>query len=165
MKRTIRILAAAMAVVFLLVSLSACGRREIAARDRLFQLLALFGDVPAGVAYFSPPQAGDGVLSERLTEALYKRSDGYLEYGGRVAEAAVYLGSAEEPFFEAGVFVCYGSADTRAILEMCMRRARLVASVRAVEEGDIALAVSGRTVVYVIAREVAAAEKALDKLF
>ena len=164
MKKITRYLAAALSACLLLWSLTACGE-AVAARDRLGTLLSLIGEVPAGGIYATLPQEGDTPLGEPLIEALYMRADGYLEYTDRIAEAAVYLGSSQEPFFEAAVFVCYGSADTRAVLEMCMRRARLVASVHTVKEGDVVVAASGRTVVYVITRDTAAAQKAIDRLF
>ena len=161
MKKSIRWLCVLLTVCLVLV---ACGA-EVPARERLEALLGPLGNVPSGGIYATAPLEGEDLLSDRLIRALYMRSDGYLEYEGRVSEAAVYLGSAADPFFEVGVLFCYGSADTRAIVEMCMRRARLVASVHAVREGDIAIAASGRTVVYIITRDTATAQEAIDKLF
>ena len=144
--------------------LSSCKNADVAARDRLATLLSLYGDAPAGAVYATVPREGDESLNGRLVTALYTRADGYLEYDGRVADAAVYLGSAADPFFEAAVFVCYGNADTRAVCEMCMRRARMIAAAHAIGEGDAVVAVSGRTVVCIITRDPAAAQAVLDKL-
>ena len=157
--------AAALAIFVLFFSLFSCGGKPEGARDLLGSLLSLVEDLPAGGCYATTPRAKDQVLDARLTESLYRRSDGYLEYEGRVAEAAVYLGSAPDPFFEAAVFVCYGNADTRAVVEMCMRRARLIEAHHAAFLGDIALSVSGRVVAYVIARDTEAAQGVLDRLF
>lgn len=164
MKKYTRLLCALLSLCFLILSLLSCEKEDIAARDRLSSLLGLFSDVPAGDIYATAPCEGDGRLDERLIDALYIRADGYLEYEGRVAEAAVYLGSAQDPFFEAAVFVCYGNADTRAILEMCMRRVRLVSSAHVVGEGDAVVAASGRTVICIITRDTAAANRVIDKL-
>lgn len=164
MKKHARALALLLTIALLLPITVSCGTEDIPARERLSDLLCLFEDTPAGGVYATLPLEGDQALEGRLIGALYTRADGHLEYDGRVAEAAVYLGSAQDPFFEAAVFVCYGNSDVRAISEMCMRRARLVASAHVVEEEDTVLAVSGRTVVYIITRDKAAAQRVIDKL-
>ena len=164
MKKQMRPLLPLFLACLLLLSLVSCGGADMPARDRLGTLLALYGDVPAGAVYATIPREGDKTLDDRLASSLYTRSDGYLEYDGRVDDAAVYLGSAADPFFEAAVFVCYGNADTRAIAEMCLRRVRLIAAAHAVKEDDAVIAVSGRTVVCIITRDSAAAQAVLDKL-
>ena len=165
MKKYIRLLAASLALLVLLAMTVSCGNESLSARERLSSLLALFGNAPAGACYATLPSDGDSTLDERLIAALYVRADGYLEYEGRVSECALYLGSAGDPFFEAAVFVCYGNADTRAVVEMCLRRARLVSSVHAIAEGDIVLTVSGRTVCYMITPRTSAARDAMDHCF
>ena len=164
MKRLTRLIAFFLILCLATALICSCGGEKVGARDRLGSLIRLFGDVPAGGVYATAPINGDGALDDRLVGALYARADGYLEYTGRVAEAAVYLGSAGNPFFEAAVFACYGNADTRAIFEMCMRRVRLVASAHAIDEEDVVLAASGRTVICIITRDTAAAQRVIDKL-
>ena len=164
MKQLLRYFALLLSLGVLLSALGACGREDMTARERLSSLLRLFEPLPAGQVYATAPTAGDEYLDARLIEALYRRSDGYFEYEGRVSEAAVYLGSARDPFFEAAVFVCYGNADTRAILDMCIRRVRLVASSHSVGEEDAVFAVSGRTVICIITKDTATANRVIEKL-
>ena len=164
MKKQMRPIAAFLLACLLFLGATSCSGADIAARDRLFTLLSLYGDVPAGATYATQPKEGESTLDARLIAALYTRSDGYLEYDGRVADAAVYLSSTADPFFEVAVFVCYGNADTRAIAEMCLRRVRLIAASHAVRTEDAVIGVSGRTVICIITRDTTAAQAVLDKL-
>ena len=164
MKKHIRLLAAILSLLLTVAMLPSCGRESVTARESLSSLLRLFGNVPAGGIYATAPLEGDNTLDEGLIASLYRRADGYLEYDGRVCEAAVYLGSVQDPFFDAAVFVCYGNADTRAILEMCMRRVRLAATAHTIDSEDAVLAVSGRTVICIITKDTATADRVIDKL-
>ena len=155
----------AMALLLLLsclLPLTACTAAEVTAASRLFDLLSLYGDVPAGETFAT---AGEGApLDPDLLFALYARDDAYLEYEGRVAEAAVYLGCRSDEVFEAAVFLCHGSADVRAIAEMCHRRARLVQASH-VGVGEAVVAVNGRTVVMLLTKSPEAARRAVKRLW
>ena len=137
-------------LVGLAAGLVSCRGTDFTAAERLSDLLARLPSVPAGVMYDSGVTVFDAAapLSAELVAALYARADGFCEYAACVREAAVYLGAVGEPYLEMAVFLCYGSADTVAVAEMCLRRARLVASLGLVREEDACVTTVGRTVYF-----------------
>lgn len=146
---------------------SACGGEEVVATERLFEMTALFPSIPAGVVYDSAATVYDPAeaLDSELVAVLYARDDGYCEYESAVSHGAVYLGGTRGAYLELAVFVCYGSADTAAVFEMCLRRARLVASFGLLEESDAMLASSGRVVYFCLSSDPATAKAALAPFF
>ena len=140
---------------FLLVLLSAlllgCGQQAPVAAERIGELLSGLSDLPSGRLYDSTllPHEEGNPLDADLIADLYSRADGYLEYTGRVEEAALYLSSGMDgEHLELAVFVCYGSADADAVAEMCLRRAHLVSSYTDLEPEDALVLRSGRTVYF-----------------
>ena len=138
-------------LILLAALLVGCGGEEPRALERMEMLIGNGGELPAGTLYRSDlaPYDEGAPLTDALVSALYARADGHLEYTGRVEEAAVYLSSGiGGDHFELAVFVCYGSADADAIAEMCLRRARLVASHTELSAEDALILCSGRTVFF-----------------
>lgn len=133
--------------VILLASLSACRGQEVGAAALLADFLCE-RETPAGATYTTGGESG-GALSPELVAALYARADGFCEYGECVEEGAVYLSSRLDERFEAGVFLCYGSADTKAVSEMCLRRAALW---RRFGEVEAVVECRGRAVYYMLSR-------------
>ncbi len=136
-------------LLLLAALLLGCADASPVASERLGALLAESQQISAGTLYDSAllPYEEGNRLSEELVVSLYSRADGYLEYTGRVESAAVYLSSGmEADYLEVAVFVCYGSADTDAVAEMCLRRARLVSAHIGLSQGDALILRSGRTV-------------------
>ena len=135
-------------LVFLLLAsflpLPSCCRETPRAAVLLSEYLGERGAYPAGVTYSTDPSEGE-VLSEELIASLYARADGFCEYGACVEEAAVYLSSRLDTRFEMAVFLCYGSADTKAVSEMCLRRAALLGRFGEVE---VEVECRGRAVYY-----------------
>ena len=106
----------------LLLLLSSCGREVTPPAVLLAEFLGEGEPPPAGTVYSTDGEGGT-TLSDSLIASLYARADGFCEYGSCVESAAVYLSERMDRRFEAGVFLCYGSADTKAVAEMCHRRA------------------------------------------
>lgn len=152
--------------LFLVLSLSlaSCGWQDPVAAERLSELLGAIPCLPAGTCYDSATRdfMEGAPLTDELIEALYAREDGACEYAAHVREAAVYLSSVREPYLELAVFVCYGSADTAAVFEMCHRRARLVASLGVAATADAMVSVSGRVVTFCLTSDPEAVKEALS---
>ncbi len=129
----------------MLCLLCACRPAGEGADVLLFEFL---GDkeIPAGQMYSTDPHEGEA-LTPTLIAALYARGDGFCEYGDAVEEGAVYLSARPEERFEAGVFLCYGSADTKAVSEMCLRRA---AFLERFGEVEVTVEYRGRAVYYMV---------------
>lgn len=135
-----------------------CGGEEEPVADQLTAVLGSAASLPAGVLYASAatPYEEGHALTEELVAALYARADGQLEYAGRVEEAAVYLSSGSEgDYLEVALFSCYGSADTDAVAEMCLRRARLVAAHTELRAEDAVILLSGRRVLLCLGTDAA----------
>ena len=156
-----------LSVLFPVMSLVACRGEPCPPWEMLSEVLATVGEAtPAGEVFYSSPSCGgEGrALDETLLLSLYGREDGYCEYEGRVECAAVFLSSGDgAPYLEIAVFLCYGSADTRPILEMCLRRARLVSSLGFVEREEAVVVTSGRLVLFCLASDGEVRERVEEK--
>ena len=145
-----RLVALFLAVLFPVTVLASCRGRETAPKELLVEVLSAVGEAtPAGTVFSSAgsPYEEGRPLDESLVLSLYSRDDGFCEYRGRVEEAAVFLSSGDGlPYLEVGVFLSYGSADTRPIVEMCLRRARLVSSLGLLDAREAIVVTLGRTV-------------------
>ena len=150
-----RWLALFLSVLLPVAALTACRGETPPPTEMLREVLAAVGEAtPAGAIFSSEPTEEERLLDETLLLSLYSRDDGLCEYEGRVEEAAVFLSSGDGlPYLEVAVFLCYGSADTRPLTEMCLRRARLVSSLGLLEAREAIVITSGRRVLLCLASD------------
>lgn len=140
-------------IAVLLLALPSCGE-EKGARATLDGILPELGPLPAGRLYDSEAaEWEDTYLDRALVTALFARADGTSEWEGRVEAGALYLASHAEPYLEVAVLLCYGSADCRAVIEMCLRRAALVTARLSLPDEAVTVVSRGRTVVLLLAED------------
>ena len=148
-------------------ALASCRSEDPPPAEMLSKVLATVGAAtPAGELYFSAPRSDrEGrPLDASLLLSLYGREDGHCEYEGSVEAAALFLSSGDGvPYLEVGVFLCYGNADTRSVTEMCLRRARLVASMGLVGREEALVVTSGRLVLFCLASDGEVRERVEEK--
>ena len=135
-------------------------------KEKIESFLSLLPSHPAGRLYesgLSEDEEGHP-LTRELLRALFAREDGSLPTDGRVESMAVYLASGQDERFEAILFICYGSADTDAVRECCLRRAQLAASCGELRAEDARIYISGRYVFYCLSAMPDAAEQAMRRI-
>ncbi len=155
-----------LAMAVLLACLVGCAHGTRTASEELAALLGENIRLPKGRLYTSEAKDYEGglVLDGPLLRTLYARDDGRCEYEGHVESGAVFLGTEGEGYTEIGLFLCYGSADSRLLAEMCRRRAKLLAEAGVPSAGDVLISVRGRWVVYLLTSDRALRDALAERL-